>query len=53
MRHLAQVERDDPTAFRSVFAERRQTIDSSIAYSRRWPPATSGYRSLSIDASAT
>ncbi|HZM94398.1 MAG TPA: HAMP domain-containing sensor histidine kinase [Vicinamibacterales bacterium] len=32
MRHLAQVERDDPTAFRSVFAERRQTIDSSIAY---------------------
>jgi signal transduction histidine kinase len=32
MRHLAQVERDDPAAFRSVFAERRQTIDSSIAY---------------------
>ena len=32
MRHLAQIERDDPTAFRSVFAERRQTIDSSIAY---------------------
>jgi signal transduction histidine kinase len=32
MRHLAQVERDDPTAFRSVFAERRQTIDSSIGY---------------------
>jgi signal transduction histidine kinase len=32
MRHLAQVERDDPSAFRSVFAERRQTIDSSIAY---------------------
>ena len=32
MRHLAQVERDDPSAFQSVFAERRQTIDSSIAY---------------------
>ncbi len=32
MRHLAQIERDDPAALRSVFAERRQTIDSSIAY---------------------
>ena len=32
MRHLAQIERDDPAAFTSVFAERRQTIDSSIAY---------------------
>jgi signal transduction histidine kinase len=32
MRHLAQVERDEPAAFAAVFAERRQTIDSSIAY---------------------
>jgi signal transduction histidine kinase len=32
MRHLAQVERDDPHALRGVFAERRQTVDSSIAY---------------------
>jgi signal transduction histidine kinase len=32
MRHLAQVERDEPAALSSVFAERRPTIDSSIAY---------------------
>lgn len=32
MRHLAQVERDEPAALPSVFAERRQTVDSSIAY---------------------
>jgi len=32
MRHLAQVERDEPAVLPSVFAERRQTIDSSIAY---------------------
>ena len=32
MRHLAQVERDEPAALSSVFAERRQTLDSSIAY---------------------
>jgi two-component system, NtrC family, nitrogen regulation sensor histidine kinase NtrY len=32
MRHLAQVERDDPAALPSVFSERRQTVDSSIAY---------------------
>jgi signal transduction histidine kinase len=32
MRHLEQVERDEPSTFGSVFAERRQTIDSSIAY---------------------
>jgi signal transduction histidine kinase len=32
VRHLAQVERDDPGALAGVFAERRQTIDSSIAY---------------------
>jgi signal transduction histidine kinase len=32
MRHLAQVERDEPSALPSVFAERRQTVDSSIAY---------------------
>ena len=32
MRHLAQVERDEPAALPVVFAERRQTMDSSIAY---------------------
>lgn len=32
MRHLAQVERDDPAALPSVFAERRPTVDSSISY---------------------
>jgi signal transduction histidine kinase len=32
MRHLAQVERGDPGALQAVLAERRQTIDSSIAY---------------------
>jgi signal transduction histidine kinase len=32
VRHLTQVERDDPAALAAVFAERRQTIDSSIAY---------------------
>jgi signal transduction histidine kinase len=32
MRHLAQVEREAPDALPSVFGERRQTIDSSIAY---------------------
>ena len=32
MRHLAQVEREDPAVLPSVFAERRPTIDSSIAY---------------------
>ena len=32
IRHLEQVERDEPTALPSVFAERRQTVDSSIAY---------------------
>jgi signal transduction histidine kinase len=32
MRHLAQVEREEPASLSSVFAERRQTIDSSIAY---------------------
>lgn len=32
VRHLTQVERDDPGALAAVFAERRQTIDSSIAY---------------------
>jgi signal transduction histidine kinase len=32
MRHLAQVERDEPAALPSVFAERRQTVDASIAY---------------------
>lgn len=32
MRHLEQVERDDPSVLPSVFAERRQTIESSIAY---------------------
>jgi signal transduction histidine kinase len=32
MRHLAQVERDAPATLPVVFAERRQTVDSSIAY---------------------
>jgi signal transduction histidine kinase len=32
MRHLGQVERDDPGSLPVVFAERRNTIDSSIAY---------------------
>jgi signal transduction histidine kinase len=32
MRHLVQVERDEPGALPVVFAERRQTVDSSIAY---------------------
>jgi signal transduction histidine kinase len=32
MRHLAQVERDEPAALPAVFAERRGTVDSSIAY---------------------
>ncbi len=32
MRHLAQVERDEPAALPVVFAERRQTMDSSIGY---------------------
>jgi signal transduction histidine kinase len=32
MRHLAQVEREEPTSLPVVFAERRQTVDSSIAY---------------------
>ncbi|MGB7220805.1 MAG: ATP-binding protein [Vicinamibacterales bacterium] len=32
MRHLAQVGRDDPGALPTVLAERRQTVDSSIAY---------------------
>ncbi len=32
MRHLVQVARDDPGALPSVLAERRRTVDSSIAY---------------------
>jgi len=32
MRHLAQVERDEPASLPTVFAERRPTVDSSIAY---------------------
>lgn len=32
MRHLGQVSGDDPGTLPSVFAERRQTIDSSLAY---------------------
>jgi signal transduction histidine kinase len=32
MRHLAQVEQENPSTLASVFAERRQTVDSSIAY---------------------
>jgi signal transduction histidine kinase len=32
MRHLTQVERDEPAALAAVFAERRHTVDSSLAY---------------------
>ena len=32
MRHLSEVQRDDPAALAAVYAERRQTVDSSIAY---------------------
>jgi len=32
IRHLEEVERDDAASLPSVFAERRQTVDSSIAY---------------------
>src|SRR5215471_3305448 len=32
IRHLEEVERDEPVSLPSVFAERRQTVDSSIAY---------------------
>jgi signal transduction histidine kinase len=32
MRHLREVERDEPGALAAVFAERRGTVDSSIAY---------------------
>jgi two-component system nitrogen regulation sensor histidine kinase NtrY len=32
MRHISEVQRDDTTALPAVYAERRQTMDSSIAY---------------------
>jgi signal transduction histidine kinase len=32
MRHLSQVERDHPETLATVFAERRHTVDSSLAY---------------------
>jgi signal transduction histidine kinase len=32
MRHLSAVQRDDPAALPAVYAELRQTVDSSIAY---------------------
>ena len=32
MRHLSQVQLEDPAALASVYAERRQTVDSSLAY---------------------
>ena len=32
MRHLSEVQRDDPGSLAEVYAERRQTLDSSIAY---------------------
>jgi signal transduction histidine kinase len=32
IRHLEQVERDEPAALFSVFADRRPTVDASIAY---------------------
>ena len=48
MRHLSEVQRDDPAALPAVYGERRQTVDSSIAYletlatsyARLSPPAT-------------
>ena len=32
MRHLSEVQREDPAALAAVYAERRQTVDSSLAY---------------------
>jgi signal transduction histidine kinase len=32
MRHLTEVEREEPATLPAVFAERRQTVESSIAY---------------------
>jgi signal transduction histidine kinase len=32
IRHLSQVQQEDPSALASVYAERRQTVDSSLAY---------------------
>lgn len=32
LRHLAQVERDEPTRLAAVFAERRPTLDASVDY---------------------
>jgi signal transduction histidine kinase len=32
LRHLAQVEREDPAHLASVFAERRETLDASVEY---------------------
>jgi signal transduction histidine kinase len=32
MRHLSEVQRDDPAALPAVYAERRPTVDSSLAY---------------------
>jgi len=32
MRHLSEVQRDDPASLAAVYAERRQTVDSSISY---------------------
>jgi two-component system, NtrC family, nitrogen regulation sensor histidine kinase NtrY len=32
MRHLSEVQRDDPAALPAVYADRRQTVDSSITY---------------------
>jgi signal transduction histidine kinase len=32
MRHLSEVQHDDPAALPAVYAERRQTLDSSITY---------------------
>ena len=48
MRHLSEVQRNDPAALPAVYGERRQTVDSSIAYletlatsyARLSPPAT-------------
>ena len=46
MRHLAQVEQGQPATLAAVFGERRQTIDSSIAYLETL--ATTSYQRLSV-----
>ena len=57
MRHLSEVQRDDPAALPAVYRERRQTVDSSIAYletlatsyARLSPPANGAMRPQRVD----